>query len=117
MQSSFEPSPDLGQELEGAWTVSDRLFSLCGEARLESPIPFRHPFLFYLGHLPAFAWNQLGRGALGEPPINAAFEELFERGIDPGVAGGAPPRVDEAAWPNVDRVLHHVVRVRAALRE
>ena len=44
--------------LQAAWRRSDRLFGLLADAAWpEQPIPLRQPFLFYLGHLPAFAWN------------------------------------------------------------
>ena len=49
-----------------AWEASDRIFDLVPRtAWLEQPILLRHPILFYVGHLPAFAWNQVGRGVLG----------------------------------------------------
>ena len=52
--------------LEAAWERSDKIFSLLvPEAIRARPIPLRQPFLFYVGHLPAFAWNQLARGAAG----------------------------------------------------
>ena len=38
-----------------AWARSDELFDLIRDDRLLSkPIVCRHPFLFYVGHLPAF---------------------------------------------------------------
>jgi iron(II)-dependent oxidoreductase len=64
----------------------------------EAPIPLRHPFVFYEGHLPAFSFITLLRNALGEPSIDRRLEDLFNRGID-------PDSVDEARnhkrtdWP------------------
>jgi iron(II)-dependent oxidoreductase len=49
----------------------------------EAPIPLRHPFVFYEGHLPAFSFITLVRNALGEPSIDRRLEDLFNRGIDP----------------------------------
>jgi hypothetical protein len=49
----------------------------------DAPIPLRHPFVFYEGHLPAFSFLTLVRDALGEPSIDRRLEDLFNRGIDP----------------------------------
>ena len=52
--------------LQTAWERSDRIFDLVTpEAILARPIPLRQPFLFYVGHLPAFAWNHLWRRIAG----------------------------------------------------
>lgn len=103
-------------ELERAWIRSDALFALLDEARhFARPIALRHPFVFYLGHLPAFAWNQIGVGALGRPPIDGAFCDLFERGIDPDPATGAAP--DPARWPDLAAIRRFRDDVRRELRE
>ena len=57
------------------------------EAFYDRPIPLRHPFAFYEGHIPAFSFLTLSDRGLGEPPIDAALEKLFERGIDPSSNG------------------------------
>jgi ergothioneine biosynthesis protein EgtB len=105
---------DLKGRLEAAWERSDRIFSLLRtDAWLQRPIALRQPFLFYLGHLPAFAWNQVCRGVLGRPSFNAAFDRLFERGIDPV---GDDYRPSSVAWPAIQEVLAYRDRVRDALR-
>ncbi|HVO10841.1 MAG TPA: SUMF1/EgtB/PvdO family nonheme iron enzyme [Vicinamibacteria bacterium] len=101
-------------DLQAAWARSDRLLSiLADDAWLEQPIRLRQPFLFYLGHLPAFAWNQLGRGWLGLPPFQPSFDALFERGIDPV---GVDAYVPLASWPERPAVLDYRDRVREALQ-
>lgn len=99
--------------LEAAWRRSDRLLGIVAdEAWLEQPIALRQPLLFYLGHLPAFAWNQLGRGALRQPAFTPAFDALFERGIDPvGVDAYAP----RGEWPERGAVLDYRDAVRSRL--
>ena len=104
---------DLRDRLEAAWERSDLLLGLLTrDAWLERPIALRQPCIFYLGHLPAFAWNQVWRGVLGRPSFNAEFDRLFERGIDP-VGDYAPTSVD---WPSESEVLAYRDRVREALR-
>jgi ergothioneine biosynthesis protein EgtB len=107
-------SSPLGQ-LESVWERSDRIFgALAPEAVLARPIPLRQPFLFYIGHLPAFAWNHLWRRAAGRGPFEAELDALFERGIDPPDGGESP--TDEAeAWPPHEAVLAYRDRVRTTL--
>ena len=79
---------------------SARLFALIApSAYYERPIPLRHPFAFYEGHLPAFSFLTLNERALGQPPIDPRLEKLFERGIDPAtvVDAGRHARTD---WPS-----------------
>jgi ABC-type nitrate/sulfonate/bicarbonate transport system ATPase subunit/formylglycine-generating enzyme required for sulfatase activity len=104
-------------DLETAWEQTDRIFGfVADDALLARPIPLRQPFLFYVGHLPAFAWNHLGRGVLGLPSFAPDLDALFEAGIDP-TDDAEPPRQDDAAlWPPLDRVLAFRDRVRSELR-
>jgi ergothioneine biosynthesis protein EgtB len=74
----------LRDRLERAWRRTDELFALLHpDALHRRPIALRHPFIFYLGHLPAFGWNQVGRALLAEPGVRPDFDDLFQRGIDP----------------------------------
>ncbi|MCU0304405.1 MAG: SUMF1/EgtB/PvdO family nonheme iron enzyme [Thermoanaerobaculales bacterium] len=98
------------ERLRACWSRSDRIFGLVEPGALhERPIALRHPLIFYLGHLPAFAWNQVCRGVLGKPPFRADFDALFERGIDPMGVDSHEPSTD---WPPVDEVLEYRDRVR-----
>lgn len=88
-----------------AWYRANRkrsadLFALIDPAvYYDAPIPLRHPFVFYEGHLPAFSFITLVRNALGEPSVDRRLEDLFNRGID-------PDSIDEARahkrtdWPS-----------------
>lgn len=102
--------------LEAAWRRSDEIFAtLKPEAMLARPIPLRQPFLFYVGHLAAFAWNHLWRRVAGWRPFDDELDGLFERGIDPPDDGDGP--ADEAdAWPALEAVLAYRNRVRACLK-
>jgi len=101
--------------LQHAWTMSDRIFELVPQDRwLDQPIKLRHPILFYVGHLPAFAWNQVGRGLLDLGPQHETFDELFEFGIDPM---GVDSHDAAVRWPSVDEVLDYRDRTRTRLLE
>ena len=109
------------ERLRNVWARTDRILAiLAPDAWLAQPIALRHPFIFYLGHLPAFAWNHVCAGVLDRPPFNAAFDNLFSRGIDPDVDDPtrchAHPDVPER-WPSLDEVIGYRDRVRAAVLE
>jgi len=73
------------------------------EAYGDRPIPLRNPICFYEGHLPAFSVNTLIKRGLKEPGIDAEYEILFERGIDPeeeAAIGNHAMR-----WPSRDHIL------------
>ncbi|HET7813657.1 MAG TPA: SUMF1/EgtB/PvdO family nonheme iron enzyme [Candidatus Baltobacteraceae bacterium] len=83
---------------------SARLFALIDQdAYYSRPIPLRHPFAFYEGHLPAFSYLTLNERGLGEAPLDARLEKLFERGIDPGSADDAK-RHDRSDWPSKEEI-------------
>lgn len=77
--------------------------SLAPAAYYQAPIPLRHPFVFYEGHLPAFAHLVLHERALHGEPVDARLERLFERGIDPGSLDDAS-RWRRDDWPARDAV-------------
>ena len=79
---------------------SAQIFALIDDAAfLQRPISLRHPFVFYEGHLPAFSFLTLNERALGQAPIDATLEKLFERGIDPDSADTARAH-GRADWPS-----------------
>src|SRR6185436_5198422 len=98
--------------LEAAWRRSDALFGLLRLDALSSrPIALRQPLLFYVGHLPAFAWNHLGRRLRGLPSLHPRFEDVFARGIDPLDESGVPAA---AEWPSPADVRAYRDAVRDA---
>jgi ergothioneine biosynthesis protein EgtB len=107
---------ELINRLDAAWARSDALFGMLRpEALFAQPIALRQPFVFYLGHLPAFAWNQVGRGVFGREAFEPELDVLFARGIDPTeVDEYAAPRPE--SWPSLPRILEYRDRVREAVR-
>ena len=50
----------IADRLKETWRRTDDIFALLRpHAFLTRPIPLRHPYLIYLGHLPAIAWNHV----------------------------------------------------------
>jgi ergothioneine biosynthesis protein EgtB len=103
----------VAERLRACWSRSDEIFDLLEPGALhEQPIALRHPLVFYLGHLPAFSWNQVCRGVLEMPSFRSEFDSLFERGIDPM---GVDHYESSAEWPLVDEVIEYRDRVRREL--
>lgn len=74
----------------------------------------RNPIIFYEGHIPAFAVNTLLKLVLKSPGIDAQFETLFERGIDPedeAATGSA------AQWPSRERVQAYAAEADARIEK
>ena len=94
----------LDREALAAWYVRNRerseaLFdTVRPEAYEARPIALRNPICFYEGHLPAFCANTLLKRGLGDGPIDADYEVLFERGIDPESEAAVPEA--GSPWPS-----------------
>lgn len=100
-----------------AWRRSDELFALIRpEAWLERAIPLRHPPVFYLGHLAAFAWNHAAVGVGGKDAFDAGLDALFERGIDP-LTDEAAEAEGRSDWPSLTEIRAYRDGVRTALTE
>jgi formylglycine-generating enzyme required for sulfatase activity len=79
--------------------TADLFGAIAPEAYLERPLPLRHPFVFYQGHIPAFSFFTFVRDSLGRPSIDAELERLFNRGIDPRDAQAAAA-IKGPSWPD-----------------
>jgi len=107
-------APDLRSDLQCARARTDSLFDLVSpETLYQRPIPDRHRLIFYVGHLEAFDWNQLGRGVLGKPSFDPQFDVLFEAGIDP--PPGQAAQDSAADWPALEAVRAYVAQARMAV--
>lgn len=108
------PPSSMRDALIDAWARSDWLFELVPRQRwLTRSITLRHPFLFYVGHLPAFAHNQIAT-TLGIEPHDPQLDALFARGIDP--ADEAAARASgQVCWPEPEQVIAYRDAVRRAV--
>jgi iron(II)-dependent oxidoreductase len=105
---------ELLRRLDDARRRSDDLFQIVrAEALYDRPIPERHRIIFYVGHLEAFDWNLMGRGALDLPTLEPAHDRLFAFGIDP--VDGQLPSDQPADWPALAEVRRYVTGVREKL--
>lgn len=79
------PSQAEWTEIWKAWElVTEKMIP--ADRVLERPIALRHPFVFYLGHIPSFEdimVNKALQWGLTEPK---GYADIFERGIDPDVS-------------------------------
>lgn len=93
---------------------TDALFRIIdSQALYDRPIPERHRIIFYVGHLEAFDWNLIGKGAFERNPFHEGFDKLFAFGIDP--VNGKLPTDEPRDWPPHAEVLDYCGRVRRTL--
>ncbi|HVO91428.1 MAG TPA: SUMF1/EgtB/PvdO family nonheme iron enzyme [Terriglobales bacterium] len=108
----------LRERYLAAWSRTDQIFAMVpSSAMLAQPIVWRHPLIFYVGHLPAFSWNQICGGILSWQSFNPYFDDLFCRGIDPDVDTGEchwHPEVPEE-WPTLQQTTAYRDAVRDAI--
>jgi len=119
-RSEHDKAEFLREKFVAAWARTDQIFALVrGQDLLDKPIVWRHPFIFYLGHLPAFSWNQVCGAILRWQSFNAYFDDLFCRGVDPDVDTGEchwHPEVPDA-WPGLNDTVEYRDSVRDAVLE
>ncbi len=105
---------DLKSDLASARARTDELFRMVRPGSLyERPVPERHRMVFYLGHLEAFDWNQLGAGALSMTAFHPEFDRLFAFGIDP--PQGQLPGDKASDWPSLMEIYAYNQRAREKL--
>lgn len=109
MNTLAPATPTLDRKTLADWYRRNRersaaVFALVDPRAFYSrPIPLRHPFAFYAGHIPAFSFLTLNERSLGEAPIDVRLEKLFERGIDPSDVSAAAKHARDD-WPPRDEV-------------
>jgi ergothioneine biosynthesis protein EgtB len=115
-QATAVSGQDLQSSLAEARERSGALFQIVRpDALFDRPILERHRIIFYIGHLEAFDWNLICRGAFELPSFHPKFDQLFAFGIDP-VDGGLPSDVP-SDWPHLDEVVEYNRTIRARVDE
>ncbi|KAJ2161369.1 hypothetical protein GGF46_001547 [Coemansia sp. RSA 552] len=112
----FSTIPTI-DEWQSLWKVWDLItLHVIPRAKLQTrPIGLRHPFIFYLGHIPAFADIHMAAAEAGPLSHPVAFAQWFERGIDPNMEDPtichSHSKVPDV-WPPTDEILAYRDRVR-----
>jgi gamma-glutamyl hercynylcysteine S-oxide synthase len=107
---------ELLHRISCARSESDALFNvLRPDSFYERPIPERHRFIFYVGHLEAFDWNLLSERAFGLTSFDPSLDRLFAFGIDP--VGGGLPSDQPSDWPSLEVAYAYAAKVRASIDE
>ena len=102
------------KQLAAARVTTDMLFRIIEpETVFDRPIPERHRLIFYLGHLEAFDWNLIAKGAFERESFHEGFDRLFAFGIDP--VDGQLPSDQPNDWPSPGQVRAYCERVRETL--
>ncbi|TPX61959.1 hypothetical protein PhCBS80983_g00811 [Powellomyces hirtus] len=112
------PALDEWEQLWKAWDVITTTMIPTSE-HLSRPISLRHPYIFYLGHIPAFLDIQLARAEGSAFTAPEAYTEIFERGIDPDLDDPNvcnPHSSVPDQWPAIEDVQAYKDRVRERLR-
>lgn len=116
-------------EWEQLWRCWDTVTNMINHDAMlfEQPIGLRHPFIFYIGHIPAFLDIMITRHKADPSENNqltgpAKFADIFERGIDPDMdhPDNCNPHSfvpnDENDWPSVTSILQYQQIVRSRLK-
>lgn len=110
---------EISTALARVWASTDAILGrrITAKTGLTRPIGVRQPYVFYLGHLPAFAWNLLvdhyGIGG----PMKKGWDDLFARGIDPSLSVSEPTNAPEVfTWPVWNDVVAYRDRIRDRIR-
>ncbi|PWN31134.1 DUF323-domain-containing protein [Jaminaea rosea] len=106
-------------EWESSWRSWDVITLTMISRRMlhVKPIDLRHICLFYLGHIPAFVDILLLKVLPDLEPLDAYYNKIFERGIDPHVddptqchSHSEVPQSEED-WPKVEEILAYREKV------
>ncbi|KAI7904403.1 uncharacterized protein BX663DRAFT_504955 [Cokeromyces recurvatus] len=122
------PSKHEWQELWKSWDLVTQHMIDHKTMLFECPIALRHPFIFYLGHIPSFldiqmsrhqVDKEIGKTDLTEPKY---FADIFERGIDPDMDDPTQCHphsevpTEENDWPSIESILTYQKSVRQRLQ-
>ncbi|CAJ0828553.1 424_t:CDS:2 [Entrophospora sp. SA101] len=111
------PTLDEWEELWRSWdTVTMTMIS--PKRLLEKPIHLRHPFIFYLGHIPGFLDIHLSRYHKEKHTEPEYFADIFERGIDPDIDDPSKCHshsITPDKWPELDKIMEYCDKVKERL--
>ncbi|KAJ2558015.1 hypothetical protein EV175_001008 [Coemansia sp. RSA 1933] len=114
---SSVPSESEWRQLWSAWDTLT-LEIIPREKLHDKPIDLRHPFIFYLGHMPAFA--DIHMTAADSEPLTepAIYAQWFERGIDPNIKSKTVSHSHSEIpnqWPALKDIVAYSDRVHSRI--
>ncbi|KAL5332431.1 C-type lectin protein [Aspergillus crustosus] len=119
-QYAAHPVPSI-KDFQSQWTAWDIVTKamIAREGLLSKPIKLRNSLIFYLGHIPTFSDIHLTRALGGKPTDPKAYQQIFERGIDPDVDD--PEKCHSHSeipdeWPARSEILDFQDRVRNRIK-
>ncbi|MDX2094690.1 MAG: 5-histidylcysteine sulfoxide synthase [Alphaproteobacteria bacterium] len=101
------------------WTITELLFSSLASTEAFYRRPYhqlRHPMIFYFAHPAVVYVNKLRVAGILDKPVNAAFEALFEVGVDE-MRWDDLHESNQAIWPTLDAVVAYRRQVHAIISE
>ncbi|GBB86227.1 hypothetical protein RclHR1_12660007 [Rhizophagus clarus] len=110
------------EEWKELWKSTDTLTNMVNSI-YDKPIEYRHPFIFYIGHIPAFLDINLARYFKQDFTEPQYYATIFERGIDPDINDPDlndprkcnPHSIIPDNWPDLNSILSYRDRVRQRL--
>ncbi|KAJ2502571.1 hypothetical protein GGH96_000975 [Coemansia sp. RSA 1972] len=108
------PSIDEWQNIWKVWDLLT-LHIITRDKLLVRPIDLRHPFIFYLGHIPVFADIHMAAAETAPLSEPAIFAQWFERGIDPNMEDTSICHNHSEVpnkWPSVEEITVYRDNVR-----
>uniref|UniRef100_A0A1D1YRC5 Meiotically up-regulated gene 158 protein n=1 Tax=Anthurium amnicola TaxID=1678845 RepID=A0A1D1YRC5_9ARAE len=120
---SQESVPTI-EEWKELWKTTDTIMNMVSPGLFhERPIEFRHPFIFYMGHIPAFLDINLAKYFKEKFTEPQNFAGIFERGIDPDINDPDindpkkcnPHSIVPDNWPDLNSIVSFRDRVRQRL--
>ncbi|KAI8370668.1 uncharacterized protein BYT42DRAFT_617200 [Radiomyces spectabilis] len=117
------PTLQEWQQLWRSWDHVTRTMLDHKTMLFERPIALRHPFIFYLGHIPGFLDILLTRHKVDGQPLTepAHFADIFERGIDPDMDDPTQCHphsevpTNDTDWPSINDMMRYQQNIRNRL--
>ncbi|KAI9001906.1 hypothetical protein BC832DRAFT_601763 [Gaertneriomyces semiglobifer] len=122
-KNATRPAVPTIAEWQELWKAWDTITTPLRSEPLTQPIQLRHPYVFYLGHIPAFLDIQISRALNPTEPSYTSpqdFPRIFERGIDPDMNDPLqchPHSEVPEQWPAITQVVAYAQRVRRRVQK
>lgn len=103
---------------DNTWTLTETLLSALKTEESFFRPPYhglRHPMIFYYGHPAALYVNKMRVSGLVKEPINAAYETLFETGVDE--MSWDDMSLANTRWPSISQTHEFRARVYEMVRK